>query len=69
VVGQAAMDYVMGIEPESWVFYANADIALYGWRTTNFVESENQATDEEDYRSMNPYKYCDGMMGSMMDDM
>ena len=61
------MNYIMDIEPESWVYYSNADVALYSWHTTNFAESQNQATDEE-YRLLNPYTNCDGMMGRTMDD-
>jgi hypothetical protein len=34
--------YVAAIEPSTWCLYPSIGIhSLYGWRTTNFVESEN----------------------------
>ncbi|OWZ22651.1 hypothetical protein PHMEG_0002631 [Phytophthora megakarya] len=34
--------YVRGIEPDRWALYPQVDTAkLYGWKTTNSVESEN----------------------------
>jgi hypothetical protein len=36
--------YVAAIEPSTWCLYPSIGIrSLYGWRTTNFVESENSS--------------------------
>ena len=36
--------YVMDKKPEKWSFYASIGVKkLYGWKTTNFDESENGA--------------------------
>jgi len=39
-----AYGYLSAIDPSLWTVHANVGkLALFGWRTTNFVESENSA--------------------------
>ena len=37
-----AYGYLSAIDPSLWTVHANVGkLALFGWRTTNFIESEN----------------------------
>ncbi|OQR82381.1 hypothetical protein ACHHYP_16146 [Achlya hypogyna] len=52
-----------------WALYPYvATTPLYGWRSTNFVESENASGKALGHRAKNPYEYFNGMCADMATD-
>ncbi|EGZ10440.1 hypothetical protein PHYSODRAFT_287043 [Phytophthora sojae] len=59
-------DYIEGIDPSKWVLYpALRTNRLYGWRTTNFVESQNAAALAP--RLLLPFGFFSFFMKQIMD--
>ncbi|KAE8962058.1 hypothetical protein PR001_g29834 [Phytophthora rubi] len=59
--------YIRNIKPDNWVLYtALRTCRLYGWRTTNFVESQNAAGVGP--RHMLPFQFLDFYMTKFMKD-
>ena len=60
-----AADYLQGIPPAKWCLHHHIGrTKLYGWRTTNFVESQNGAA--VPLRFMSPYDFFNAVMESFM---
>lgn len=60
-------DYLKSIPVERWVLYCNlSKTKLYGWRTTNFVESQNRAALE--IRQQHPFTVFNETMERWMVD-
>nr|CCA25834.1 conserved hypothetical protein [Albugo laibachii Nc14] len=58
--------YVMDTEPEKWALYASIGVKkLCGWRTTDFVESENGASIPMRY--MYPYDFFRSVLEKFME--
>lgn len=50
--------YLKGLDPEQWALYPHYNTTrLYGWRTTNFVESEQARSLKLKPRKMLPYEF------------
>lgn len=53
--GDAVATYVRDIPPEKWTAHGFLS-KLYGWRTTNFVESHNAKLDKNGFRRDSPFQ-------------
>lgn len=57
-VNHAAAKYLRALQPEKWALFPHYDSRLlYGWRTTNFVESEQARALRLKPRLMLPYEF------------
>ena len=67
--GNRAATYLKNIDPTTWALHPHLHtVALYGWRSTNFIESEMAATKETGLRSKPPFNYFEAVMLEMMAD-
>jgi len=58
VVNASACGYLRAIPPTQWALYPHYTTRpLYGWRTTNFVESEKAKSPRLKPRLLLPYEY------------
>ncbi|KAE9058098.1 hypothetical protein PF005_g32346, partial [Phytophthora fragariae] len=64
--GKEVEEIVRAIPPERWILYtAIGQTPLYGWRSTNFVESVNATTLVNKLREKAPFEFLDGVLESM----
>jgi hypothetical protein len=69
VCGDDVAAYVEAIDPVNWVLFANLFCQpLFGWRSSNFVESEMMATKATGLRFKAPYEYLTCIVREMMAD-
>lgn len=67
--GSAAANYLRAIDPKTWTLHPHLhSLALYGWRSSNFVESEMSATKSTGLRSLHPYAFFSALVEEMMED-
>jgi hypothetical protein len=65
--GDDVEQYLRAIPPDKWALYPSiGNVKLYGWRTTNFVESVNGTTLLDGLRRKSPLQFLDGIMQMMM---
>lgn len=68
-VGGEVMQYVKDIAVERWCVHANIGVAqLYGWRTSNFVESAFGTQLVKGIRSLYPFAFVETMCGTLVDE-
>lgn len=68
-VSHEAAAYLRAIDPASWALWPHLHtLALYGWRSSNFVESEMAATKETGLRHKNPFDYFEAIVVEIMED-
>lgn len=62
-------EYIKAIDPAVWILYPHiGNTRLYGWRTTNFVESENATTLKKDIRHKLPFPFLVDFINLMRED-
>lgn len=68
-LGLAVRRYLEEIEPARWCLYANIGVcALYGWRTSNFVEGVFGSQSMKEMRALNPFKFFETLCLDLVDD-
>ena len=62
-------DYVKSIPPQKWCVWPHLlTKALYGWRSTNFVETEMGASKKNGIRGLPPFMFMDAVVKDMLTD-
>eukprot|EP00644_Phytophthora_capsici_P019267 jgi/Phyca11/132701/e_gw1.212.1.1 len=68
-LGPDVKNYLSEIPPERWCVYANTgEVPLYGWRTSNFVESVFGTQLVKGMRKLPPYRLIRARCGSFADE-
>ncbi|KAG1709355.1 hypothetical protein DVH05_020012, partial [Phytophthora capsici] len=68
-LGDDVKTYLEGIPPIRWCVFANIGICpLYGWRTSNFVESVFGSQLVKGMRHMHPLAFIQAMCTSFVDE-
>lgn len=68
-MGPSVMSCVASIDPIRWCVHANIGVvSLFGWRTSNFVESVFGSQLIMGLRSMHPFEFLQAMCTRMMED-
>jgi hypothetical protein len=67
--GDNVSSYLRAIDPSKWCVFSNiGNTMLYGWRTSNFVESEFGTEIITGIRELHPYAFFERICSSFVDD-